>query len=204
MVFYSFSLIPCSKSKSIVSYEGNSKNSQHAGGFAMAARLISFQTKNENKSVRFCVAKYKNERKYNEEKSLGRVIDDGKGIFKNRERSLFSFPVGNCYDLALKEIACTSAKIASGTMKTVLDFGDSFFLHTYLQTPPYWDVFQRVTGKKRQRYCSLSFVWYSILNGGAGCHAKIWCEGNYSALESARIQPEYLVQARKRVGGNYR
>lgn len=114
----------------------------------MAAGFISFQTKNGNKFARFCVVKYKNERKYNEEKSLGRVIDDGKGIFKNRERSLFSFPVGNCYDLALKEIACTSAKIASGTMKMVLDFGDSFFLHTYLQTPPYWDVFKRVTEKK--------------------------------------------------------
>lgn len=163
----------------------------------MATGFISFQIKNGNKYARFCVAKYKDGRKYNEETSLGRVIDEEKGIFKNRERGLFTFSVDNGYGPAPKEIAGESAKIASGKMKTVLDFGDSFFLHTFLQTTPYWDVFQSVTDEK-DRDTFLALVWYSILNGGAGCHAKTWWEGNYAAvlfpsaaLESARIS-EFL------------
>jgi hypothetical protein len=63
----------------------------------MPAGFISYQTKNGIRYARFCIARYKDDKKFNEETSLGRVIDEGRGIFKNRERGVFTFSVEDGY-----------------------------------------------------------------------------------------------------------
>jgi len=77
--------------KSVVIYGGNILCSTIWEEYDMAPGFISYQTKNNIRYARFCVAKYKNGKKYNEETSLGRVIDEKNGIFMNRERGLFTF-----------------------------------------------------------------------------------------------------------------
>jgi hypothetical protein len=168
----------------------------------MAPGFISYQTKNNTKYGRFCVAKYKHGKKYNEETSLGRVIDEKNGIFMNRERGLFTFSVENGYgpvpDTLVSDIPKRRGR---GTCKALLDFGDSFFLYSFLRTTPYWEVIEQACSPK-DRDTFLALLGYYILGTGARCHAKTWWEGNYASVlfPNARLDSPRISEFLKRLG----
>ncbi len=158
-------------------------------GRLMPTGFISYQTKNGIRYARYCIARYKDGKKFNEETSLGRVIDEQKGIFKNREHGLFTFSVKEGYGPAPDTVADDAKCQGSGKCKTLLDFGDSFFLYSFLRSTPYWGVIEQVTPEK-DHDTFLSLLGYYILSGGARCHAKTWWEGNYASVlfPNARLE----------------
>ena len=163
----------------------------------MATGFISYQTKNDTRYARLCVAKYKDGKKSNEETSHGKGVDGQKEIFKNRERGIFTFSVEEGYCQAPDAVAETHTSQGSGTCRILLDFGDGFFLYTCLRGTPYWDVIEQVA-PLNSRETLLSLLGYYILSRGALSHAKTWWEGNYasvlspnSRLDSPRIS-EFL------------
>ncbi len=147
----------------------------------MAPGFISYQTKNGIKYARFCIAKYKNGRKFNNETSLGRVLDEEKGVYQNREKGVFTFSLENGYGPAPDSFTGAQSRKGRGSCKNILDFGDSFFLYSFLRSTPYWEVIEQAVGEKHHD-TFLSLLGYYILSGGACAHAQTWWEGTYASV----------------------
>nr|WP_319475213.1 hypothetical protein [uncultured Sphaerochaeta sp.] len=134
----------------------------------MPAGIISYQTKNGIRYARFCIARYKDGKKFNEESSLGRVIDEEKGIFKNRERGVFTFLQKKAMAQHLIKFAMEpTIKVNAGTSLTSVTASCSihFGRHPILECPG-----QRDAGGRPR--CLSRVSW--VLHPGRG--GKIPCE----------------------------
>jgi len=129
--------------------------------------------------------------------NLGRVVDKSLGIFKNRERGLFCYSVENGYS-DLPDDYTPSADIAPKE-RLILDFGDSFFLHEYVEKQAFCPAIKTAVTKNIDTLMSLLF--YRILTDKkAYLYADTWYKGNYASilfpkahLQSQRLS-EFLVQ----------
>ena len=112
--------------------------------------------------------------------NLGRVINKDAGIFRNRERGLFRYTLedGFC------DLPATYSEKLEPTPKTeklILDFGDSYFLHQFLEMQTFRNAFYQVLPEQSDSLLSLLF--YRILTDKkANCYADTWWQGNYASL----------------------
>jgi len=61
----------------------------------MSKGFISYENKNNVLYATYCIAKRTGKIKTNDTKYLGRVIDKERGVYKNRERGMFTFNLDN-------------------------------------------------------------------------------------------------------------
>jgi hypothetical protein len=132
--------------------------------------------------------------------NLGRVIDKSLGIFKNRERGLFCYSIESGYS-DLPEDYTPSAEVVERE-RLILDFGDSFFLHEFIENQAFKVAIGTVVDKNLDTLMSL--LYYRILTDEkAYLYADTWHKGNYASvlfpkahLKSQRLS-EFLVQLGK-------
>jgi hypothetical protein len=111
--------------------------------------------------------------------NLGRVIDKGKGIYKNRERGVF------IYDLkedAYKKLDADYLLPDRPYLqeKLILDFGDIYFLDEYLRKEEFVACIDAIGYRNPDTlYAMLS---YYILCSTANCYAGDWWEGSYARI----------------------
>jgi hypothetical protein len=135
--------------------------------------------------------------------NLGRVVNQEKGIFKNRERGIF------CYTLEkgatevspedVDSLGLGALPVQSTQERLILDFGDSYILSRYIEELPIYDAINRILPHEQDTLLSLLF--YRILTDKkANCYAMTWWTGNYACmlfpkaqLASQRIS-EFLVR----------
>jgi hypothetical protein len=86
--------------------------------------------------------------------NLGRVIDKKSGIFQSRERGLFRYTLEDGY-CGLPTAYSEKLELSSKEERLILDFGDSFFLHQFLEIQEFKDVFYRVLPKQSDTLLSL-------------------------------------------------
>ena len=136
--------------------------------------------------------------------NLGRVLDKEKGIYKNRARGIFQYDLENDYYDDNPDWSGSTAPVeykdAPSTIKkekSILDFGDSFFLNKYLIKSGLGEVLDHVECKNHDTLKAM--IAYYILANAANCHAKTWYDGNYAsclypkaAMSSQRIS-EFLA-----------
>ena len=112
--------------------------------------------------------------------NLGRVVDKETGVFQSRERGLFRYTLTDGY-LDLPDTYSDKLKSAQKTERLILDFGDSFFLHQFLEMQVFRDAFYRVL--PGQSDTLLSLVFFRILTDKkANCYADTWWQGNYASI----------------------
>ena len=112
--------------------------------------------------------------------NLGRVIDKETGVFRSRERGLFRYTLEEGYCDIPTDYPETFAP-SSKEERLILDFGDSFFLHQFLEMQAFRDAFYQIS--PRQSDTLLSLVFYRILKDKkAYCYADAWWQGNYASL----------------------
>ena len=129
--------------------------------------------------------------------NLGRVIDKSLGIFKNRERGLFCYSVENGYSDLPTDYSPTADMVEKERL--ILDFGDSFFLHKYVEKQAFYPAINTAVIKNIDTLMSVLF--YRILTDKkAYLYADAWHKGNYACvlfpkarLQSQRIS-EFLLQ----------
>jgi hypothetical protein len=129
--------------------------------------------------------------------NLGRVVDKSLGIFKNRERGLFCYSIEGGYT-DLPDDYAPSADIVEKE-RLILDFGDSFFLHEFIEKQTFNQALGTVVNKNLDTLMSL--LYYRILTDEkAYLYADTWYKGNYASvlfpkahLQSQRLS-EFLVQ----------
>jgi hypothetical protein len=110
--------------------------------------------------------------------NLGKVIDKEKGIYQNRERGVFLYNINNdVYSTPDTEymLPCKLKK-----EKLILDFGDIYFLDTYLRREKLTTALDAMGYRNPDTlYAMLS---YYILCTTAMCHAGDWWEGSYARI----------------------
>jgi len=125
--------------------------------------------------------------------NLGRVVDKELGIFKSRERGLFRYTEkeGFCElpDSYLQKYEKNRVE------KLILDFGDSFFLHQYLEKQTIKDAYYQLLTTQTDTLMSL--VFYRILTDKkAYCYADTWWQGSYASIlfPSAKLESQRVSE----------
>ena len=113
---------------------------------------------------------------------LGRVLDKEAGIYKSRERGVFTFDpdtgqFGNvAEDYVPPEIADHRVK----HKRISVDFGDAFFMDTYLNASGMMEVIDAIEYGNRDTLHAM--VLFYMLSALANCDAIHWYEGNIACL----------------------
>lgn len=108
---------------------------------------------------------------------LGLVIDRNKGIYKSRERGVFHFDAstGEYSEVTDDYVLPTRAKSA-GRQRMLYDFGDAFFLHSFLEESGLFKVIDTL-GYPNTDTLHASVLFYT-LSTLATCDAEDWLDGS--------------------------
>lgn len=111
--------------------------------------------------------------------NLGRVIDKEKGIYKNRERGIFTYDLDTgTFGPAPEGL---TDKPAEAKEKLILDFGDSFLLKSFIDNNPVLkESIESINTSYMDSFWTLLF--YYILCDSANCHCETWAQGNYARV----------------------
>lgn len=113
---------------------------------------------------------------------LGRVLDKDKGIYKSRERGIFTFdPDTGEFGSVPEEFIPTEPSDRRKKKKHVsVDFGDAFFMNDYLHASGMMQIVDTIEyGNRDTLHAMLLFY---MLSGLANCDAIHWYEGNIVSL----------------------
>jgi hypothetical protein len=141
---------------------------------------IAYDVKGGVEYAKICISRRNGEKTSKEYINLGRVVDKERHIYKNREQGVFTYCIeDNTYGkpdatFVLPDIPSRRRE------KLLLDFGDTFFLKSYLQESRLAPLIDAIEyGNSDTLY---SMIFYYILCSAACCHAGDWWEGNYAKV----------------------
>lgn len=113
---------------------------------------------------------------------LGRVLDKEAGIYKSRERGVFTFdPDTGQFGTVAEDYV--SPRIVDQRVKhkhISVDFGDAFFMDAYLNASGMMEVIDVIEYGNRDTLHAM--VLFYMLSGLANCDAIHWYEGNIASL----------------------
>jgi len=124
--------------------------------------------------------------------NLGIVLDKKQGVFKSKERGIYSFNLDGGYSNAPAEVEILNSDIKRERL--ILDFGDSFMLDRYLRDNTHFSgLFDDILPNQRDTLISL--ILYRLLTDKkAYMYAQSWYEGNYASIlyPRARLQSQRI------------
>ena len=95
---------------------------------------IGYDVKNGVKYAKICKSERVNGEVKTTQVSLGRVIDEKAGVYKNRSRGVFTYDIAtNAYGAPDSSMALPVIKRRNANEKLILDFGDAFFVDQYVK-----------------------------------------------------------------------
>jgi hypothetical protein len=165
---------------------------------------LAYDVKNGVEYAKLVKSTRKGKRIEKEYTNLGRVIDKELGIYKNRARGIYQYDLANDYyddnpswEGSSAPIEYSATKKSGSKEKCILDFGDSFFLDSYLKSSGLDKVIEGTSFDNNDT--AKAMLCYYILSNTANCHAETWFNGNYASklypnakLKSQRIS-EFLA-----------
>ena len=148
----------------------------------VAKGFIRYETKNGIEYASVYRAKRVGPKKTNDIEYLGRVIDKEKGVYKNRERGVFTFTLENGFGEQQPII----------NEKLILDFGDSFLLNEIIKMAGLKSLIEKAFSGISDTVLALLF--YRLLSSdSANYYAQIWWEGAYTRI----LFPKALMQSQR-------
>jgi hypothetical protein len=148
----------------------------------MTKGFIRYEIKNGVEYASVYKARRVGAKKTNDIEYLGRVINKEKGIYKNRERGVFTFSLGNGI---VEQQPIINEKL-------ILDFGDSFLLNEIIKKAGLKSLIEKVFPGISDTVLALLF--YRVLsNDSANCYAQVWWEGAYARI----LFPQALMQSQR-------
>jgi hypothetical protein len=154
---------------------------------------IGYDVKGEAKYAKICKSERIAGKVKTTQVSLGRVIDEAAGIYKNRERGIFTYDIDtDTYGVPDPTVVIPAVKRKNSTEKLILDFGDAFFVDWYLARIGLYPAVGAMKYGNRDSVKAL-LVFYILCNT-ANYNASEWFGGSYASilypkanLESQRI-----------------
>jgi len=113
---------------------------------------------------------------------LGRVIDKEAGVYKNRDRGIFTFDrnTGEFGSVSEDFVPQESTDRRKKVKNISVDFGDAFFMDTYLHASGMMKVIDTIEYGNRDTLHTM--VLFYMLSGLANCDAIHWYEGSIASL----------------------
>jgi len=141
---------------------------------------LGYDIKNGVKYAKICSSRREGDRVVTTQKSLGRVLDERKGIFQNRERGVFTYDVKtDTYGKANPSFIPKAAR-KNAKEKLILDFGDSYFLDAFIRRNGLEPCIGALGYGNPDTVGAM--VQYYVLCNLANCHAGDWWDGNYARI----------------------
>jgi transposase len=139
---------------------------------------ITYNIKTGIEYATLCVSTRNGKNVLKKRTNLGRVLDKEQSIYQNRERGVFTYDLStNTYGKAPAEFV--PPKI-SRKESLILDFGDAFFLDSFIRTKGLRPIIDAIGyGNPDTLYAMISY--YAICSL-ANCHAQSWWEGSYARI----------------------
>jgi hypothetical protein len=138
--------------------------------------FIAYDLKDGIEYAKLCTSKRKGNKTLKEYINLGRVLDKEKGIYRNRERGVFTYSISN-NSYGIPPSSFVPQENAGRKERLLLDFGDSFFLDSFIKKEGFRSMLDAIGyGNPDTLYAMLC---YYVLCSTANCHANDWWEGNF-------------------------
>lgn len=111
--------------------------------------------------------------------NIGRVLDEKRGIFRSRERGVFTFdPASGTFGAAPADFV--PPRTHRGKERLILDFGDAYVLERFIQAAGLEPVIDAIGYGNPDTLRAMLFHY--TLCGMANSHAESWWEGSYARL----------------------
>ena len=135
-----------------------------------------------------------NGKKDNDPVYLGRVIDKGRGIFRNRARGTFTYSIEDGYGDVIAQTNGNTLPIATKEDRLILDFGDAYCLYETLKTHNLYDMIYSILPKKGDTI--MSVLGFKLLSGASNRYAEDWWEGSYARIlfPNAKLRSQRLSE----------
>lgn len=140
-----------------------------------------------------------------ERTTLGRVLDKDNGIFRSKERGVFT------YDLETNTFSTPPANYVPPKNvrknrrheKLILDFGDVYLLNKFLENHPFTKAVDNIGYGNPDTLWTL--IYFYLVAGLANIHAKSWYEGSYIKLlfPNADLESQRISDCLKTIGDEY-
>jgi hypothetical protein len=141
---------------------------------------IAYDVKGGVEYAKLCVSKREGKTTSKEYVNLGRVIDKEKGVYKNRARGVFTYNLANGVYGKPEPSFMLPGDRAWRAEKLIVDFGDTFFLDSYLRSSGLTPCIDAIGYENPDTLRAM--LCYYILCSAANCHAAAWWEGNYARV----------------------
>lgn len=164
--------------------------------------FIAYDIKNGVEYAKLCISKRDGSHTYKEYINLGRVLDKKRNIFQNRSRGVFTYSV-ETQEFGTAPVDFIPQIPSRKKKQLILDFGDVFFIDSFLQTAGLKTVIDAVSyGNPDTLYAMLS---YYILCSMANCHAGDWWEGSYASIlyPNASLSSQRISDFLTAIGDEY-
>ena len=141
---------------------------------------IGYDIKNGVKYAKICSSSRVDGKVRTEQKSLGRVLDEEKGVYQNRKLGIFTYDVEtDTYGKPDAAFVPEVSKRKNHREKLILDFGDAFFLDSFITQKGLRSCIDAIGyGNPDTLY---AMIHYYVLCNFALTHAEIWYEGSYAS-----------------------
>jgi hypothetical protein len=162
---------------------------------------IAYDIKNGIEYAKLCVSTRDGGDVLKNYTNLGRVLDKELGIYRNRERGVFTYdPATNAYGKAPAEFVPPSADRKESL---ILDFGDVFFLDRFMRTRGLCAAVD-ATGYGNPDTLYAMICYYAVCSM-ANCHAQSWWEGSYARIlyPKANLSSQRISDFLTAIGDEY-
>ncbi len=112
--------------------------------------------------------------------SLGIVLDKERGVFKSKQRGVYSFTLDGGYANAPADVETIHVQAKKETL--ILDFGDSYILDRFLRdNTPFSYLFSDILPNQRDTLFSL-ILFRLLTDDKPYMYAQPWYEGSYARI----------------------
>ncbi|MCL1982771.1 MAG: transposase [Clostridiales bacterium] len=140
---------------------------------------IAYDVKNGVEYAKLFTSKRDGHSTFKDYCNLGRVLDKDRGIYQNRERSVFAYDLeSNTYKGAPAEVK----PFERGKRKAplILDFGDAFFLDAFIRKNGLFAAMDAIGHSNPDTLKAM--VFFYVLCPLSNRHAHDWWEGSYAKI----------------------
>lgn len=152
---------------------------------------LGYNIKNGVKYARICSSRREGKKVITTYKNLGKVLDEERGIYQNRERGVFTYDItrdtyGTVDPSLVLELTGKGVK-----EKLILDFGDSYFLDAFIRKSGLEPSLMALGYENSDTLKAM--VHYYVLCNRDTCYAVPWWDGNYARI----LYPDANLDSRR-------
>ena len=163
---------------------------------------IGYDVKNGVKYAKICKSERVDGKVKTTQVSLGRVIDEDAGIYKNRRLGVFTYDIANdTYGSPDPSVVIPVIRRKNTSEKLVLDFGDTFFVDQYITRI---GLKPAIAAMKYGNHDSVNaLLMFYVLCSTANYNAVEWLGGNYARVlyPKANLESQRISDLLSSIGG---